>query len=661
MASSPVLVVVSANCVSSPKFEAVEKAFTENDTIKVLNMTKMLLNEEQQQSFPVEDVSQFCSGSVVAILIQSEAAIDFKAIQKANKLSDADLFNTTDPFFLAKLGRFFFPQKQALEQTLILCTPPLSEAHCTEITKELKLKGIFVLFADQLSSDSTTDLNGGADNAEEKQDTVTCTAILCESFGSIDEMTLMIGCQDSDDDELSQFSQKYAPNSWNARLSEHNYTFTQISDAARIEALIPKLTAERTLALIKPTAVSKGHAEDIQSEIVGNGFTIISQKRVHLKLEHAQFFYKEHAGKGFYDELTAFMASGPIHALILERIDAIKCWRTLLGPTNTFTAKEKAPQSLRARYGTDQTANACHGSDSTESAAREIKFYFPEIGMNSAELDTKRSRNIVEDYMAQRLGSDETLKEFLIRGLSELAKQKPGSKLEVVEWFARWLLDNNPSKPQIEEPEEVDLNAMSFVEQCQHMNGGRDLQIIFILGGPGSGKGTQCANIIERYGFEQISTGDLCRAAMKDTTSKYAQEIREIMENGKLISTELLLKLLKDEMVARKGAKYLLDGFPRSLEQAIMFEKEVSACLGALNFVCDDATLRARCLKRAETSGRVDDNEETIAKRLDTFHAETDPTVEYLKSMDKVREIDASKDVGAVWEKVKAIMDPLVK
>merc|ERR1712013_34025 len=123
-----------------------------------------------------------------------------------------------------------------------------------------------------------------------------------------------------------------------------------------------------------------------------------------------------------------------------------------------------------------------------------------------------------------------------------------------------------------------------------------------------------------------------------------AEEIREIMENGKLIPTWVLLKLLKDEMVARKGCRYLLDGFPRSLEQAIMFEKEVSACLCALNFVCDDATLRARCLKR-----------------LETFHEETDPTVEYLKSMKKVTDIDANKDVEAVWEDVKAVMDPLTK
>jgi len=141
----------------------------------------------------------------------------------------------------------------------------------------------------------------------------------------------------------------------------------------------PSLHTERTLALIKPTAVSKGYAQNIINEIKENEFTIISQKLLLLTIEGAQDFYKEHEGKPFYDELVSFMSSGPIYAFILEKSDAIKSWRTLLGPTNTFTAKQTASQSLRARYGTDQTDNACHGSDSAVSSQREIDFFFPEI------------------------------------------------------------------------------------------------------------------------------------------------------------------------------------------------------------------------------------------------------------------------------------------
>ena len=341
------------------------------------------------------------------------------------------------------------------------------------------------------------------------------------------------------------------------------------------------------------------------------------------------------------------MSSGPIYAFILEKVGAIKCWRTCLGPTNTFTAKEKSPQSIRARYGTDQTANACHGSDSIESAKREIKFYFPEITISTNDITNKKSINIVEEYMSQKLENNETLKEFLIRGLSELSKVKPGNKLQVVEYFGKWLLDNNPNKPQIEEPPEIDSDT--------------NLKIVFILGGPGSGKGTQCKYIVDKYGFIQISTGDLFRKCVNDKTNELGIKIKEIMEKGELVPTELVLKMLKEEMLRLKGNKYLLDGFPRNMEQAIMFERDVIECNIAINFCCNDEILIERCLKRAESSERVDDNKETIMKRLKTFHQETDPTIEYLKSINKVKDIDATNNVDKVWSDVRIVMDAVCK
>jgi len=457
--ASTTLVVCSADCVAANKDASVEKAFADDESITIqIGSVQMLLNEEQQQSLPVENVTTFCKGAVAGCLLQSKETIDFAAIQKSLKLSDADIYHTQDPFFISKLSQFLFPQKQSLERTVMVCTPPLSAEHRDSILERLALKGVFVLSQRDIACIEQPILKE-AFCSDETMDEVSCVVVLCEAYGAIQEVTLSIGCQD--DDELCQLSQKYAPDSWNAMYSEHGYKFAQISNPKQIESLFPVVPIQRTLALIKPTAVSKGFVGDIVESMEQHGFTIISRKRVHLKPEHAQHFYKEHEGKPFFEELTTFMASGPIHAFILERSAAIKCWRTLLGPTNTMKAREQAPQSLRARFGSDQTANACHGSDSLESAEREIRFYFPEIGM-TLEDDEKASGvkgNVVEQYMAQKLGNDESLKEFLIRGLSELAKQKPGSKLEVVEWFAQWLLDNNPSKPKVMEPEEEEPAA----------------------------------------------------------------------------------------------------------------------------------------------------------------------------------------------------------
>jgi len=449
------LVICSADCVASNKHKSIEKAFADHESITIkCESVEILLSEKARHSLPVQNPMDFCKGAVSACLVDSGEPIDFAMILKALKLTDTDIYHTADPFFIAKLSMSFYPQKKTMEQTVMVCSPPLSEQHREAIFEELALKGVFILSHREVGcGDQPILIQALSNNAEDVRDDEECSIILCEALGAVNEITLSIGCQN--DDDLCQLSQKWAPESWNAKYSEHGYRFGLISSLDLIERLCPNVPMERTLALIKPTAVSKGYVGDIVEAMEQHGFTIISRKRVHLKPEHAQHFYGEHAGKPFYEELTTFMASGPIHAFILERRMAIKCWRTLLGPTNTQKAQEKAPQSLRARYGSDQTANACHGSDSGSSAEREIRFYFPEIGMvMSGDEEEKRGSNLVEEYMAQKLGNNETLKEFLVRGLSELAKQKPGSKLQVVEWFAHWLRDNNPSKPTVQEPSE---------------------------------------------------------------------------------------------------------------------------------------------------------------------------------------------------------------
>merc|ERR1712013_942865 len=135
-------------------------------------------------------------------------------------------------------------------------------------------------------------------------------------------------------------------------------------------------TKQYTLALIKPDAVAAGNGEAIVNRIKYEGFAVIAQKRMTLSKERAEAFYAEHKGRGFFDELVAFMISGDLLALKLEREDAIKTWRRVMGPTNFETAKNEAPQSVRALYATSMTKNASHGSDSAQSAKRELGFFF---------------------------------------------------------------------------------------------------------------------------------------------------------------------------------------------------------------------------------------------------------------------------------------------
>jgi adenylate kinase len=132
---------------------------------------------------------------------------------------------------------------------------------------------------------------------------------------------------------------------------------------------------ERTFAMVKPDAVSQGHVPAILEMIAAAGLHVLYTNLVTMTDAAASAFYAEHDGKPFFSRLKQFMTSGPVVVMILEGSNAIKKWRTLLGPTNTAKALIDAPESIRAKFGTDGTQNAAHGSDSTLSAAREINFW----------------------------------------------------------------------------------------------------------------------------------------------------------------------------------------------------------------------------------------------------------------------------------------------
>ena len=158
--------------------------------------------------------------------------------------------------------------------------------------------------------------------------------------------------------------------------------------------------------MIKPDAVSAGRTDAILAQLRDNGFLVVGRKTETLTADRAKAFYAEHVGKPFYADLVKFMTSGPVEALVLERMNAITAWRLLQvcvppprplrylgllcslceracvacarvrqGPTNTAVAKSDYPGTVRGRFATDGTRNATHGSDSSASADREIAFW----------------------------------------------------------------------------------------------------------------------------------------------------------------------------------------------------------------------------------------------------------------------------------------------
>ena len=126
---------------------------------------------------------------------------------------------------------------------------------------------------------------------------------------------------------------------------------------------------EITLCIIKPDAVKNGFEDKINEKIISSGLKIIKSKKILLTEEIASDFYKEHAQKPFFNELVEFIISGEVVVQILEGEDAIKSYRSLMGSTNPEDAQEG---TLRKLFAESLSKNAVHGSDSPESAAREI-------------------------------------------------------------------------------------------------------------------------------------------------------------------------------------------------------------------------------------------------------------------------------------------------
>lgn len=143
---------------------------------------------------------------------------------------------------------------------------------------------------------------------------------------------------------------------------------------------LPGRTLQLTLAIFKPNLVSHPHlVHQIKDRIHKKGFLFIRSKRMHLTRSRVEDFYREHEGRFFYNRLVSFMSSGPISTHILARENAINEWRKLMGATKVFKTIHEDPDSIRGKFGLTDTRNSTHGSDSDETALKEIKFFFPEF------------------------------------------------------------------------------------------------------------------------------------------------------------------------------------------------------------------------------------------------------------------------------------------
>ncbi|PKA53272.1 UMP-CMP kinase [Apostasia shenzhenica] len=187
----------------------------------------------------------------------------------------------------------------------------------------------------------------------------------------------------------------------------------------------------------------------------------------------------------------------------------------------------------------------------------------------------------------------------------------------------------------------------------------KNVKVVFVLGGPGSGKGTQCANIVRDFGFTHLSAGDLLRAEIK-SGSENGTMIQNMIKEGKIVPSEVTIRLLEKAMIENGNDKFLIDGFPRNEENRAAFE-EVTKIEPefVLFFDCPEEEMEKRLLNRNQVlsspHGRDDDNIETIRKRFKVFLESSLPVIEHYYSKAKVRKVDAARSADEVFESVKGI------
>ena len=186
---------------------------------------------------------------------------------------------------------------------------------------------------------------------------------------------------------------------------------------------------------------------------------------------------------------------------------------------------------------------------------------------------------------------------------------------------------------------------------------------IVIFGAPGSGKGTQSERIVEKYGINHISTGDVLRAEIKNGT-ELGKTAKGYIDQGQLIPDELMIDILASVFDSFKDSKgVIFDGFPRTIAQAEALNKMLAERGQDVSVMVDldvpEEELMVRLIKRGKDSGRADDNEETIKKRLHVYHSQTAPLIDWYKNEKKYQHINGLGTMEGIFAEICEAVDKL--
>jgi len=699
----------TAQGVKPEAVAAIEQICKESD-FEVVDCKSVCLSEKDGKTYDVEE-----GGLVMVFLLKHMENDTVAKVVACEALKTQPAYCSKTKWDALRDMEFFFPclAGQSVERTLAVIKPGVGSDVHSYVINSLLQSGLLVVAQKSctFTAEQAEELYVDRD-AEKKGELVAhltsgkCLACVLEGPGAVDRCRLMCGPS-----RKAEYANTATIRGNFGTSDVENVIHCASSGAAakrEIAVAFPEgLLAgmERTLCLLKPEAVPE--VESIRNAFLAAGFQITKEQGLVMTEVRAEEFLANNSPALNSARLKAqirHLCSGTLVAFVLTRVGAVSVLKQLLGSDIPKQAEALSPHLLRARYGVDALRNGFYCSETTKISAVDVGFLFPDLGVFGVPSEAQ-----VTDYFYRKtalaqmtlpeVGNsvllDTTLQQFVSEGLLELTRMRHSGS-DAITFLAKYLRENNPNRPKeikeavtyassaetkteyvtvgssetaegdvfaVELPQKPKYDVLEIDvrdEEVQNKKvSGAEFEhtplVVFVCGGPGSGKGTNCTRLAEEFNYCHLSAGDLLRAEVA-AKSKRGMELETIMLEGKLVPDEITIELLKNAMLANQSKNgFLIDGFPRSVEQAVKFETDVAECHMVLNFECSDSVMTERIIERGKTSGRVDDNEEAIQKRLHTFYSQTKPVVEYYKHMGRLRSVNADGAVDEVYAAAKKI------
>jgi nucleoside-diphosphate kinase len=504
---------------------------------------------------------------------------------------------------------FFFPYVDRLPVSATLVLAANEEK--ASLVKSACLTSDMLVVAEGALLDSAGQLPPVLKDLAAEFETPSTIAMLVEGRGAVEKCALILGPDGAGEAFTS------APGTLRASEAATEYNGLYSSPPANleqskkeVELMFPMLKYQQSLLIVKPDAMDK--LEEIVSRVEDANFTILDKTTLELSEARAHNFFEAQKGELSFPSLVRHMCSGPVCAMVVARMSAISVLQQLAGPATPKDAKALQPTSLRGMYARDIQRNAVHVSESEKFARTEIAFFFPNILQNPLPDAEETQDFLLRKSVAAKAGLQEvmpgtgfdiepSLLQFVSKGLVSLCQTRPHGELnnlQALEYLSTWLVNNNPNKPMVAEPEvEIPVEMVSegagytVEEPAEEMPTVVEVNVAAQKGDKYMvefeapplvaiylGDKATAAEVAEAIDYAHLDLESLIKDEGENGTGQIGKEIQRKLAGGEApLALEMKLKLpvLRSAMSSLGIGRYLITGLTSQTE-LLHFEQEVA-------------------------------------------------------------------------------------